>query len=199
MAAVRLADHDEAPDEDHIVVLHNATWADYERIMRIRGEHSGPQISFLEGELEIMSPSKTHESIKRRIGRLVEDWCVEKGIRFEPVGQWTIKQRAKERGAEPDECFVFGDLESAERPDLAIEVVWTSGGIDRLAIYRELGVREVWYWRRGTIRVYLLRSGQYREHPTSKALAGMDLKALARHVELPTNKAISAWRSFISR
>lgn len=199
MAPARLADHEEYPDEDSIVVLHNAKWADYERIMRIRGDKSAPRIAFLEGELEIMSPAKTHESIKSRIARLVEAWCLEKGINFEPVGSWTIKERRKDRGAEPDECYVFGDLEKAKRPDLAIEVVWTSGGLNKLDIYRKLGVREVWYWRQGAITVHRLWGERYREHPESKELPGIDLKALARHLELPTTKGIHAWRAFITR
>ena len=54
-----------------------------------------------------------------------------------------------QRGVEPDECYVFGDAPDPERPDLAIEVVWTRGGIDKREIYRALGVRELWFWRRG--------------------------------------------------
>lgn len=34
-------------------------------------------------------------------------------------------------------------------PDLAIEVIITSSGIDRLDLYQGLGVREVWFWQAG--------------------------------------------------
>lgn len=57
----------------------------------------------------------------------------------------------RERGAEPDECYVFGEDPDPERPDLAIEVIWISGGMNKLEIYRALGVAEVWHWRRGRI------------------------------------------------
>ena len=57
-------DHDDTPEGDHIVVLHDVTWEDYERVLEIRGEHSAPRLSYLEGELEIMSPGQDHEFIK---------------------------------------------------------------------------------------------------------------------------------------
>jgi hypothetical protein len=30
-------------------------------------------------------------------------------------------------------------------------VIWTSGGIDKLEVYRRLRVREVWIWKSGRI------------------------------------------------
>jgi len=43
---------------------------------------------------------------------------------------------------EPDECYLVGDQDKSA-PDLAIEVIGTSGGIDKLEIYRRLDVGEV--------------------------------------------------------
>jgi hypothetical protein len=40
-----------------------------------------------------------------------------------------------------------------------IEVVWTSGGLGKLEIYRRLGVGEFWQWKRGRIQVHLLVAG----------------------------------------
>jgi Uma2 family endonuclease len=50
-----------------------------------------------------------------------------------------------------------------DRPDIAIEVIWTSGDIDKLEVYRKLGVREVWYYERGTLRFFALRGERGRE------------------------------------
>jgi hypothetical protein len=52
-----------------------------------------------------------------------------------------LEDKQVERGVEPDECYVLGDVAEPARPDLAIEVVWSSGGINELEIYRKLGVR----------------------------------------------------------
>jgi hypothetical protein len=80
----------------------------YERLLAMRGDHSAPRISYLEGEVEIISPSRDHEVIKSRIGRLLEAWCFDRGVELTPAGSWTIKKKAKRRGAEPDECYIFG-------------------------------------------------------------------------------------------
>lgn len=135
------------PDADQRILLHDVTWEGYEALLAIRGDRSGVRIYFCEGELELMSPSRTHEWIKKAIARLVEAYAEETGIELGGVGSWTIQERTEERSAEPDECYVLdgqlgpdGQLD-VERPDLAIEVFWTSGGLDKLEIYRGLGVR----------------------------------------------------------
>jgi Uma2 family endonuclease len=195
-AAPRLAEHDDRPREDHFVRLHDVSWEDYERILEIRGDHSAPRITYLEGELEIMSPSRDHESIKGAIGRLVEVWCLEKDVEFSTLGSWTLKERREERGAEPDECYVFGKVGGRARPDLAIEVVWTSGGINKLEVYRRLAVREVWTWRRGRIALHALRGDRYEPVEESEVLPGIDVEKLASFLDRPsTSEAIRAYRA----
>jgi Uma2 family endonuclease len=184
-ARADLQHRDDRPTEDHIVHMSGVTWEDYERLLAIRGDKSAPRLTYLEGTLEIMSPSRDHETIKSLIGCLVEVYCLERGIRFTPVGSWTLKERHEERGAEPDECYVFG-AGAEDRPHLAIEVVWTSGRMDKLEVYRKLGVREVWYWRRGELRPYGLRGEQYEAIEKSEILPGLDLAVLAEHIDRPT-------------
>jgi Uma2 family endonuclease len=196
----RLADHDDRPSEDKIVVLRNVTWADYQRVLEMRGDHSAPRIAFLQGDLEIMTPSQPHESLKSRIGQLVEVWCLEHAIEFNTYGSWTLEDKDVERGAEPDECYVFGDLRETRRPDLAIEVVWTSGGLDKLDIYRKLGVHEVWFWRRGHLTVHALRGDTYQDIPSSEILPGIDLVDLAAHLDRPTaSQAIREYRARVQQ
>ena len=185
---------DDRPVDDHIVYLHDVSWDDYERLLTMRGDHSAPRISYLEGEVEIMSPSKTHEGIKSLIGRLVETYCLERDIPFNTYGSWTLKSQDRSRGAEPDECWVFGDT-PADRPHLAIEVVWTSGRIDKLDIYRKLGVAEIWYWRQGGIQPYCLRGEQYVPVTESEVLPGLNLELLTEFLDRPsTSDAIRGYR-----
>jgi Uma2 family endonuclease len=180
--------------EDHIIHLSGVTWDDYERLLVMRGDHSAPRICYLHGEVEIMSPSRTHEAVKSVIGCLVETWCLERDIPFCAVGSWTLKSQAKSRGAEPDESYIFGNPD-AERPHLAIEVVWTSGRIDKLAIYRKLGVAEVWYWRKGRIQPYGLRGEKYVPLTASEVLPGLDLDLLGGFIDRPTTfEAIRGYR-----
>ncbi|HKY35116.1 MAG TPA: Uma2 family endonuclease [Polyangiaceae bacterium] len=198
MLAQRLEDHDDTPVEDKIVVLRGLTWSDYKRILEARGEAPVPRFAFLRGELEVMTPSRPHESLKSRIGCLVEVWCLEKGIDFSPYGSWTLEDEASERGLEPDECYVFGAVPEPERPDLAIEVVWTSGGVKKLDIYVKLGVKEVWFWRRGRITVHQLRGDAYAEVPESVVLPGIDLGQLASFLDRPTaSQAMREYRAVL--
>lgn len=182
-----------------MIQLEGATWQDYLRLLEVRGDRSAPRISYLEGRLEIMSPSRDHEVIKSLIGCLVETYCLHAGVRFSPYGSWTLKDERNQRGAEPDECYIFGD-QDADRPHLAIEVLWTSGRLDKLDVYRKLGVGEVWYWEKGRIRVYVLVDEEYEERPRSQALPEIDLDLLVAHLDRPTAyDAIHDFRAALSR
>jgi Uma2 family endonuclease len=200
MFAEDLRNHDDTPVEDKIVVLRGLSWSDYQRQLELRGDRSVPRFAYLEGDLEIMRPSRPHESLKSHIGRLVEEWCLEKGVEFSAYGAWTLEDKATESGLEADECYVFGLEPEALRPHLAIEVVWTSGGIRKLAIYQKLGVREVWFWRKGRITVHVLNGDQYLEAATSSALPGIDLVQLCTYLDRPTtSQAIREYRAALSQ
>jgi Uma2 family endonuclease len=190
-----LRERDDAPTGDQFVHLRGVSWEDYERLLEMRGDHSAPRICYLEGTVEIMTPSRDHEGIKSWIGRLVEVYCLEVGVEFRTYGSWTIKERREDRGVEPDECYVFGTAPS-DRPHLAIEVIWTSGGMNKLEIYRRLGVREVWIWRRGQIQVHALRGDEYETLPASEVLPGIDLDELASYLDRPTtSQAMREYRA----
>jgi Uma2 family endonuclease len=181
-----LAARDYSPSEDQVVRI-RGTWADFKRILKMRGDRSLPRISFDGGVIELMSPSRHHENLKSLIGRLVEVWCLEHEVVFTTLGSWTLEDPSKKRGAEPDECYVFGDGRGgSERPDLAIEVDWTHGRIDKLDIYRKLGVRELWYWRSGVLQPYLLRRGRYVPVEQSEVLPGLDLAQLVSFLDRAT-------------
>ncbi len=196
MLAARISTHDDVPVDDHIVVLRNASWSDYQRILELRGERSVPRLAYLKGDLQLMTPSRQHESLKSLIGPLVEVWCLERGVEFSAFGSWTLESKEVDRGVEPDECYVFGEVPDPQRPDLAIEVIWTSGGLDKKEIYRELGVRELWFWRKGKLTVHVLRGSGYEDVAGSEVLVGIDLVELASFLDRPTaSKAIREYRA----
>ena len=198
----RYALQDDRPTEDledHIIHFSGVSWGDYKRLLVMRGDHSAPRIAYLHGEVEIMSPSRTHEAVKSMIGCLIETYCLERDIAFSTVGSWTLKSKPKSRGAEPDESYIFGNPE-AKRSHLAIEVVWTSGRIDKLAIYRKLGVAEVWYWRKGRIEPYCLRGERYVPVTASEVLPGLDLDLLSGFLDRPTtSEAMRGFRDALRR
>jgi Uma2 family endonuclease len=196
--ALALREHDDTPNTDHIVHFHNVTWEDYEFMLEMRGDKSAPRFHYLEGELEIMSPSKDHEQIKTLIGRLLEAWCTDRGIDVMAFGSWTLKEEKKKRGAEADECYIFG-RERRDRPHLAIEVEWTRGGVDKLQIYKKLGVDEVWIWRKGVIEVHVFAGGKFVRAPRSRVLPALDLEILASMLDRDTiNEAVSDFRKALA-
>lgn len=181
------------PDEavhlgDHVVVLRDLRWSDWVRLTESKGHKRLPRMAYLDGVMELMSPSRHHERIKSYLGTLIETWCLEKGIDVVPLGSWTLESKDDEAGLEPDECYQLGEEERA-RPDVAIEVIWTSGSIDKLEIYRRLGVREVWFWHRGQMQIHLLRDEAYVQTDTSEAFPGIDPAQL---VELCVEPTVSA-------
>ncbi len=180
---------------DQRVILHNVPWSHYEVMLALRGESSVPRLSYCEGTLEIMSPSRTHEHLKSRIGHLVEVFLLHHDIEFEAVGSWTLKGAPELRGAEPDECYLLGEDRSGDRPHLAIEVSWTSGGIDKLAIYARLGVPEVWIWKDGIISAHVLGGQAYEQRTESAVLSDINLAELTEFLDAPSaSAAIKAYR-----
>lgn len=183
------------PTADQRVVTSGVPWQHYEAQLALRGDRSVPRMAYLEGTLELMSPTKDHERIKSYIGCLIEAYALERGIDLSPYGSWTLKHAPKQAGLEPDECYLVGD-QSKETPDLAIEVVWTSGGIDKLEIYRRLGVAELWIWKDSKIEVHLLRPQSYQQVEKSALFPDLDLELLCSLLDLPTAlQAVKAFRA----
>jgi Uma2 family endonuclease len=189
------------PTADQRVFLWNRTWADYKALLAIRGVKAQPRMAFLAGVIELMSTSRDHEAIKSCIGCLIEGFCFERDVAFSPYGNWTQLSEPDEVALEPDECYVFGPSpKSKDRPDLAIEVVWTSGGIDKLEIYRRIGIDEVWYWEDDHIRVYGLVAGTYQLRPASAWLPELDLDLVCRLVQVePVSEAVKQLRAAVRR
>ena len=181
------------PTADQRIVLHGVPWSHYEAQLAFRGDTSSPRISYLDGTMELMSPSKHHERVKSYIGMLVEAYALERGIDLSPYGSWTLKEAPKRAGVEPDECYLIGD-QNRETPDLVIEVTWTSGGIDKLEAYRRLRVPEVWFWKNDAMTVHVLKGDLYETTARSACLPELDLEVVISLLDRPT--AIQAVRAF---
>jgi Uma2 family endonuclease len=153
------------------VILGGIDWWQFEAFLAIRGDRAGVRVTYLEGQLEIRCPSQRHEMLAKMISRLLEAYADEKGIVLEGYGSMTMRNAPKQRGIEPDECYAVGAPK--ESPDLAIEVIWTRGGIDKLDVYRGLGVREVWMWEKAELKAYELRGNAYVEIPRSVVIPSL--------------------------
>jgi Uma2 family endonuclease len=186
----------EPVDQDQRIILRGMSWKDYEILLALRGDRGGVRVYYLDGEIELMSPSGGHEGLKTMLARLLEAWADERGLEFNGYGSWTLKSDPNEVGAEPDECYVVGAA-SKDIPDIAIEVLWTRGGLRKLDIYRGLGVREVWMLDKSRrIQVHALREPRYEEVGSSEILADLDLTWLASFLDHESqSQAVRALRA----
>lgn len=183
------------PTADQRVVRYGVPWSHFLAELELRGDRSAPRLAYLNGALEIMTPSRHHERIKSALGRLLEAYAMEHDLELTPYGGWTLKNQASEAGLEPDECYIFGEDQAKEVPDLAIEVTWTSGGINKLEIYRRLAVAEVWVWKNDALRVFVLAGGHYEESRRSRLLPNLDIELLLSYLDYPTvTQAAKAFR-----
>lgn len=182
------------PTEDQRIILYDVAWEQYEQLSDMFVEEF-PRMTYLEGTLEIiMTTSPEHERLKKIIARLLEAYAEEKDINLNGYGSATFRKQAVKRGAEPDECYCIGELN--EVPDIAIEIVLTSGGIDKLEVYRGLGVKEVWFWENQQFYFYYLSEDvKYTQISRSVLLPDLDPVLLASFVsEINQTQAVKQFR-----
>jgi len=183
VAALSGLSHFAPSDADQRVVLQGIPWRDYLSLSDLFVDRAGLHLTYVEGTLEIMTTSPRHERIKTLITRLLELHALLRGVPITGFGSATYRREEKERGLEPDECYCIGG--EKPYPDLAIEVVLTSGGVNKLAVYEGLGVREVWFWEEGTFSVFELSADGYAQRPGSAFFPSLDFGRLAQLVAMP--------------
>jgi len=164
---------------DSCLTLREVSWSQFESLEAAFESVGGIKFAYLDGILEIMTVSPEHEESKSTIGLLIEAYLREKGIRFYVKGSPTLG--SKELGArkEPDESYNLQTKKAI--PDLAIEVIFTSGGIDKLQLYKRLGIPEIWFWEDGVLSIYYLRE-DYEQVDRSEFLPELDIALLVRYV-----------------
>jgi Uma2 family endonuclease len=108
----------------------------------------------------------------------------------------TWKRPDLEKGLESDRCYYIRNqaivreraelnLETDPPPDLAIEFDFTSSSLNRLAIYAELGVPEVWRYEGERLTMLQLQPDRsYRLCETSLSFSGLRPADVERFIEL---------------
>jgi len=167
--------------EEQKLILQGISWQEYLKLDSTLENVPGVRLSYLAGTLQIMTLSPKHEAVKTTIGRLLEMYAFAKNISLHGYGSTTYRREVKASGLEPDECYFIGEIK--DFPDLAIEVIITSGGINKLAIYQGLGVREVWFWEEGKFTLYNLVENEYQPVNCSQFFPDLDFAVLSQYVQ----------------
>jgi Uma2 family endonuclease len=164
------------------ILINNLTWREFKIVAQLI-EQPGVRLSFLDGLLEIRkSHGKQHETIKERIGSLLEIYMEFLGIDFTPTGSMTLENEAEKVKCEADESYELGP--DKEFPDLVIEVTVSSGGINKLELYKRLQIPEVWFWEKGQIFIYSLQNDGYKIVERSLLLPDLDVALLMRCINI---------------
>ncbi len=106
-----------------------------------------------------------------------------KGIRFYGRGGFTLEQAGYASGT-PDESYCIGT--DKEIPDIVIEVIVSSGSINRKELYKPKRVPEVWFWKSKQLRIFHLNyTGEYEEVSRSCFFPDLDTALLLKYLDYP--------------
>jgi Uma2 family endonuclease len=168
--------------------LSGISWSTYEALLdELSDRHF--RLTYYRGNLEIMAPSPEHELSKKVMGRFVETLAEETNLQIHPLGSTTFK-RSGLSGAEPDECFYFRDIGSIRgkrrldldkdpAPDLAIEIDLTSRSQNRLQVYADLGIVEVWIYDGTPLAIMQLHEQGYIASQVSQFFPNLPILDIA--------------------
>lgn len=176
------------------VLLENITWQTFKTMLAEMGSERANKISYRQGNIEVMTPLKPHESSNRLIEVFVGVLCEELGLEVNRVGSLTLTRDDLEYGAEPDSSYYIQnellvrekeniDLAFDPPPDLVLEVEYSRPKIDKFKLYAAMGISEFWHYNGTTLRVYILANGQYSETQTSPTFAVIPIKEIPRFIE----------------
>ena len=177
---------------DEPILIDGLTWREFKVVEQLL-DSPGVRLSFLDGVLEIRRmPGRKHETAKQRISTLVDLYLEYAGIDFTPTGSVTLESESGKVKREADLSYELGA--NRERPDLVVEVVVTSGGINKLEAYKRLQIPEVWFWENGRLRLYSLSEDGYAEVDRSLVLPDLDVVLFARCINIENH--LQAMREF---
>ncbi|NCQ96955.1 MAG: Uma2 family endonuclease [Microcystis wesenbergii Mw_QC_S_20081001_S30D] len=180
-----------------IINLSGISWETYETLLEELNNRR-LRLTYNRGTLEIMAPSPEHELSKEVLGRFVETIAEELAVQIYPLGSTTFK-RPEISGAEPDKCFyiynidaVRGkkrlDLNEDPAPDLVLEIDVTSSSQNRLQVYADLGVREVWIYNGEFLAIQQLQNGTYITSQSSQFFANLPILEIAIFLQQAAQK-----------
>jgi Uma2 family endonuclease len=172
------------PIQEKLVTVADVSWEEFKGIEAQLKDNRNVRLSYLSGILEIMSPiGEKHEYVKRTLSYLLEAYMRELGIRFYGIGGFTLEEPGYASGTS-DESYCIGS--NKETPDIVIEVIVTSGTINRKELYKPKKVPEVWFWKSNQIKIFRLNgSDEYEEVNRSGFFPNLDPALLLQYIGHP--------------
>ena len=199
-----------APATDNKIALYDVSWETYERLVSDMSDRSSPRLTYDRGRLEIMSPTEEHEELNRSLAAVVEAVAEELEIDIRSLGSTTFRRQDLERGFEADSCFYVQslsklestrkvDLELDPPPDLVIEIDISHSSMEKLALYREMGVPEVWRHDGDSVTIHVLQERGYETPDASRAFPMLPATKLTELLETRRTQKRYEWLKSIRK
>jgi Uma2 family endonuclease len=192
--SITLSVQSDTDREQRLLMPGTYNWQQFEALEALLADSPGLRITYLDGSIEIMTLGEPHELIKKSLAILLEAYFMAMEIEFIPVGSATRRGEEKGTSFEPDESYYL--YVKKEQPDLAIEVILTSGNLRKLEKYRRFQIPEVWLWENDRLQVYCLGIDGYNLVDRSQLLPMLDLDLLVRCVQIPSR--LEAIKTFMT-
>ena len=168
------------------MLLSGVRWSTYVALAD-ENQSGGKRLTYDCGDLEIMSPMMPHESAKRLLARMIDQFTLLKGIEIRSAASTTFRREDLQRGFEADESFYVQqvaairdkeqlDLHLDPPPDLVIEIDISRSAISKFALFAALGVPEVWRYDNQQLRSFRLEGDKYVAKTLSESLPGFPLE-----------------------
>ncbi|MEM9219232.1 MAG: Uma2 family endonuclease [Cyanobacteria bacterium P01_F01_bin.150] len=183
------------PSVDQRLIHPDVSWSQFKLIQQGFAHTRKVHLFYFDHTIEILMPGQEHEFFKAVIGMLIELFCLETSTEFWPIGSAT-QEKEGEVSAEPDESYCFGTVKPV--PDLVLEMVFTSGGSNKLQRYQAFGIPEVWFWQDGVFQLYALVNGSYQlvSGSTIPELKSLDIGLLSRCMLMAQTSRLGAAQTF---
>jgi Uma2 family endonuclease len=195
------------------VILSGVTWQTYKQLLTELGDRRTSRLTYTQGILEVIMPSARHETHKKLLERMIETLTEEFKLPAKSFGSTTLNREDLEKGAEPDSCYYIQNvscirgrainLTTDPPPDLVVEVDISNPSSQRIEIYRQLGVPEIWRYSNSTVQIYHLQEGEYRSSdfsPTFPIAFTVVINQFLQQAETEDDTTlIRSWRQWIQQ
>jgi Uma2 family endonuclease len=180
----------------HTVFLRSVSWNTFNQLLTELGNQRSQRLTYDQGILEIMSPLGIHENNNRFIESLILIIADELDFNLKKFGSLTLKSSQYQQGVEPDSCYYITqeprvrnhqdiDLVIDPPPDLVLEIDITNTSLNKLPIYANLGVPEVWRYDGQNLNVFILdrENTQYQTVAQSQAFPFLDIQLIPHLIQ----------------
>ncbi|NES82207.1 MAG: Uma2 family endonuclease [Moorea sp. SIO2B7] len=202
------------PIAENFIFLKNITWETFNNLLDELGDNRGQRLTYYLGTLQIMSPLGEHENDNRFIDDIIRAMADELNLNLKKFGSLTLKLDPIKQAVEPDSCYYIKneplvrhkqniDLTIDPPPDLVLEIDITSGSLNKLPIYANLQVPELWLFdgKKVTVFTFHKDSKSYLKNNQSPTFPWLDLtiipQLISKSLQLGETATLKQFRQWV--